>query len=70
MLTDPIDNRKKCFYNTGDLVVIKNNKIFFRGRKDNQVKISGQLVVTDEVINNLEKQCKKIYKNRSNNVRF
>jgi surfactin family lipopeptide synthetase C len=52
------------------MVEIRNSKLYFKGRKDNQIKISGQLVVTDEVINNLEKEAKKFYKNRFTNIRF
>lgn len=52
------------------MVEIRHKKLYFKGRKDNQIKISGQLVVTDEVVNNLEKETRKLFSKRTNYVQF
>lgn len=39
----------KRWYKTGDIVKTKENKIYFIGRKDRQIKINGQLVAPEEI---------------------
>ena len=51
-LCDPVSGKTDCFYRTGDIFDVTEEEVIkFFGRKDNQVKIFGQLVVTDEVAN-------------------
>lgn len=45
----------KLFFKTGDLVIEKNGKYFFQGRKDSQIKVNGQMVNLQE----LEQVCLK-----------
>lgn len=45
----------KLFFKTGDLVVEKDGKYFFKGRKDSQIKVNGQMVNLQE----LEQVCLK-----------
>ena len=62
------------FYNTGDVVVKKNNLYFCKGRNDTQIKIKGYRVDTTEI----EKVVKKIkdidytycYANNKNNSSY
>ena len=52
-----IKNRKIIGYKTGDIVKIKNKKLYFIGRKDNQVKIMGHRIELEEIekqINNIK----------------
>ncbi|AUI87994.1 hypothetical protein BS333_16560 [Vibrio azureus] len=68
-LPDPITNNIECFYRTGDIVTIsKTHDLEFVGRRDNQVKISGQLVVTDEVSNQLKLACQQLFKDMNINI--
>ena len=52
-----IKNRKIVGYKTGDIIKIKNKKLYFIGRKDNQVKIMGYRIELEEIekqINNIK----------------
>ncbi|WP_440934655.1 AMP-binding protein [Candidatus Pelagibacter sp.] len=50
-------------YKTGDIIKKKNNKIFFIGRKDNQVKLMGHRIELEEI----EKEISKL-KNVKENI--
>ena len=61
-MPDPISGEEVCFYNTGDIVAMdKHGEVIFIGRDDNQVKINGQLVVTDHVSNLLSAAAKNLF---------
>ena len=55
-MRDPVSARNRTFYNTGDLAKLTSNsgELVFVGRTDNQLKLSGQLVVTEEIAIALE----------------
>ncbi|MBD1556831.1 AMP-binding protein [Vibrio sp. S9_S30] len=64
-IPDPLTDNIECFYRTGDIVEISNeNELIFVGRQDNQIKIAGQLVVTDEVANQLKEACAFLFSTR------
>ena len=46
---------RDIYYKSGDLVYkdLKNNKIYFSSRKDNQIKFHGYRIELDEIENNL-----------------
>lgn len=65
-IPDPITDNIECFYRTGDIVEISDqNELIFVGRQDNQIKLAGQLVVTDEVANQLKEACVTLFKARN-----
>lgn len=51
-----LKNKKTIGYKTGDLVKIKNKKLYFVGRKDNQIKLMGHRIELEEI----EKEINKI----------
>ena len=66
-----LENRKKFIFNkntfngykTGDLVKLKNKKLYFSGRIDNQVKFMGYRIELEEIekeINKIKKMLKKM----------
>ncbi|CCN73662.1 non-ribosomal peptide synthetase [Vibrio nigripulchritudo] len=65
-IPDPVTDNIECFYRTGDIVEITpNGELVFVGRQDNQIKLSGQLVVTDEVANQLKDACTALFGDRA-----
>ena len=59
---DLVSDNIECFYATGDIVSITENEdLVYVGRKDNQIKLAGQLVVTDEVANKLRETLNELF---------
>ncbi len=48
------DNNINC-YKTGDIGYIKDNKLYCKGRKDNQIKYLGYRIELDDIENNINK---------------
>ncbi|XP_076330576.1 LOW QUALITY PROTEIN: beta-alanyl-bioamine nonribosomal peptide synthetase ebony-like, partial [Tachypleus tridentatus] len=48
-LQNPFSNKYDTVYKTGDLGFIKNNTLYFTGRKDMQVKVRGMRVNLEEI---------------------
>src|SRR5439155_9128968 len=49
--TKEINGKIEKTFRTGDLVKIVNSKIYFIGRKDNQIKLRGHRIELDEIDN-------------------
>jgi len=58
------------FYRTGDIFNVKSDHLQFGGRQDNQIKINGQLVSTDEVRNELIATSRHLHKKRHINFQI